>query len=296
MDLTPDVLARLESNKSWGYHQDSENCTEPAAMAALALLAHGRSSSAEPLIDWLLGLQSDNGTVGINAAQPAPAWPTGLAVLAWSLAADSLIGKPAHRAAIDRALAWMLRTEGSINERIESLGHDTTIKGWPWVEGTHAWVEPTAMNLLALNLTGNGNGERAREAVLLLQNRLLPSGGANYGNTVVFRQELRPHVESTGLALWALGPDADDSGLTEKAIDYLNRELSAETTTASLSYGLLGLAAQGRWPNEADRWLEAASRRTLRRDPSTFKLALLALAALGPACPLIPSTREPVAR
>ena len=72
------------------------------------------------------------------------------------------------------------------------------------LEENRAWLEPTAMALLALKHTGHDAHVRAREAVDLLHDRLLPNGGSNYGNTFVFGQELRPHVQPTGLALLAL--------------------------------------------------------------------------------------------
>ena len=36
----------------------------------------------------------------------------------------------------------------------EQLGHDSTLIGWPWVEGTHSWIEPTAWAVLALKSVG----------------------------------------------------------------------------------------------------------------------------------------------
>ena len=171
-------------------------------------------------------------------------------------------------------------------------GHDTLIKGWPWVDGTHAWAEPTAMNLLALRLTGHDATPSAREAVRLLHDRLLPSGGCNYGNTIVFGQELRPQLEPTGVCLLALAGETDDRGRTDKAIEYVQRELSANTTTVSLCYGLLGLAAQEKYPSAADSWLAAAAQRVVARDPAPYKLALLTLASLGNASPLIPATQQ----
>jgi hypothetical protein len=77
----------------------------------------------------------------------------------------------------------------------------------------------------------------------------------------------------------------------ERTIDYLQRELSQQTTTASLCYGLMGLAAQQCLPSRANDFLTAAARRTLARDPSGYHLALLALASLGQDCPLIAQPR-----
>jgi hypothetical protein len=292
MDYLETVLARLAAMHTCGYHAGSPTAAEPTALAALALLAHRRDAAARPHLDRLIKLQAADGNVGIEPAQTEPGWPTPLAVLAWRAAQHSSIHEIELVAAIDRALAWMLATEGTMPEHVKRLGHDTTIHGWPWVVGTHSWVEPTAMNLLALKHTRYARHRRAREAVLLLVNRLLDGGGCNYGNTVVFGQALRPHIEPTGVCLLALATEDDPTGRIGRAIEYLQRELPTITATASLSYGLLGLAAQGAFPPTAGDWLQAAAHRTLARDPSGYKLALLALASLGEACPLIARVRS----
>jgi hypothetical protein len=291
MDFAENVIARLESSRSFGYHPDWPDMAEPVALSALAFLAWKSESRAVPLLHWLLARQGLDGSVGIEASDASPAWPSGWAVVAWQHAADRPSADPRYAAAVERTLEWICRVEGQLIERTGSAGHDTTIKGWPWVQGTHAWSEPTAMNLLALKHSGHNDHPRAREAVRMLHDRLLPGGGCNYGNTIVFGQELRAHLEPTGLALLALAGERDPSGRTEKSIEYLERELTAQTTSVSLSYALMGLAAHDRLPREADGWLAAAARRTLARDPAPYKLALLALAARGASCPLVPSTR-----
>jgi hypothetical protein len=149
---------------------------------------------------------------------------------------------------------------------------------------------------LALERTGHGDHPRAKEAARLLHDRMLPDGGCNYGNTIVFGQELRPHVEPTGLCLLALGGRADAEGRAQKSIEYLQREVSGRTTTASLCYALLGLAACDRFPAEAHAWLDAAAARTLARDAAPYKLALLVLARLGPSSPLVHPTEEAALR
>jgi hypothetical protein len=129
----------------------------------------------------------------------------------------------------------------------------------------------------------------------LLKDRLLPSGGCNYGNTIVFGQELRPHLQPTGLCLLALAGETDLDGRVERSIEYLIDQLSDRTTTASLSFALLGLAAHGRLPAESTSWLAAAAERTLGRDPGSYKLALLALASLGERSPLVAQQHQEAA-
>ena len=100
-------------------------------------------------------------------------------------------------------------------------------------------------------------------------------------------QELLPHVQPTGLALLALAGEADRDGRIGRSLDYLSAVLSEKTTSASLAYGLLGLAAHGRFPAYADRFLVPAYRRTLQRDGAAYQLALLGLAAQGSDSPLV---------
>ena len=55
--------------------------------------------------------------------------------------------------------------------------------------------------------------------------------------------------------------------------------LPQRTTTASLCYALMGLAAHGLWPQAANGWLQSAYRRTLARHGSPYHVALLVLTA-----------------
>jgi hypothetical protein len=254
----------------------------------MALVAHGRGSDALPMLEWLLDQQAADGTLAVEIGQPDPHWGTGLAVLAWQIAQDLGLETPKYAAAIERSVNWILRTAGMGIERGAWSGHDTTLRGWPWVQGTHSWLEPTAINLLALEKTGHGEHPRAREAAHLLQDRLLPSGGCNYGNTVVFGQELRAQLQPSGMCLLALAPGSGAEPRVGRTIEYVQRELTARTATASLCYALLGLAAWQRAMPRADAWLSASAGRAIARDAACYKLALLALAALGPDCPLIP--------
>ena len=291
MDPFDNILQRLAVAEECGYHANSVRAMEPTALAALALLAHGRADRARPHLDWLAEVQGIDGSIGVEAGQGNPGWPTGWAIVAWQLAANTISPRSRYAAPLERAAGWLLSVEGSSIEYLDKTGHDTTIIGWPWVQGTHSWIEPTAISVLALKHAGLVDHPRTREGVRLLVDRLLRSGGCNYGNTIIFGQQLRPHLQPTGLTLLALAGDRAASPRIARAIDYLRGELSAQTPTASLAYGVLGLAAQGALPDDTRDWIAAAASRTLARDASCYKLALAALAALGGASPLIPPAR-----
>src|SRR6185503_17841188 len=131
MDWLEDVLARLATSLSSSYHAGGENSSEPAALAALALLAHQRGEAAQARLNWLADLQSPDGSVGIDAKQSTPGWPTGLAVLAWQAAQDSSLRSDRYAAALERGVRWMLQVQGQSIERGDWSGHDTSLRGWP---------------------------------------------------------------------------------------------------------------------------------------------------------------------
>jgi hypothetical protein len=221
-------------------------------------------------------MQQPNGAVGISPERPSPSWPTHLAILLWA-------SSPKHKPAIDKAIAWLLTEEGKAGKDPEAaVGHDTTIVGWPWVPETHSWIEPTALSVLALRRTGNGAHKRTLDGIRLLRDRALPKGGWNYGNTIVFGNELRPQPAPTGVALAALADGMRDP-ISDRACAYLETLLPSVRAPMSLAWGLLGLAAWNRKPSAADAWLEEAFARAITRtDDLIAHLALLLLASNAP--------------
>ncbi len=277
MTWTLELIDRLERLVPGGYAEAGEPMTEPTALAGIALVAHGRLRFTQFAATWMANQQAEDGSVGISPTRPTPCWPTSLAILFWR-AVQSATGTDLFSEAIERAVQWALAQRGRTQERGLSAQHDSTLVGWSWAANTHSWVEPTAMFALALKATGHREHQRTREAVRLIANRLLPSGGCNYGNTIVLGQTLLPHVQPTGLAMMALAGDGQIVPQIELSLKYLQRDLGAETTIASLCYGLLGLAAHDRIPVNRLAWLEHAYSRSIER-VSCYKLALLALAA-----------------
>jgi hypothetical protein len=159
------------------------------------------------------------------------------------------------------------------------LGHDTTLVGWPWVDGTHSWVEPTALAILALRREGFGDHPRVREGLRLIEDRAVDTGGWNCGNRATFGRVLRPQPGPTGLALLALAHSATRSEVAERGIAYLREALPTVRAAESLGWGVLGLRAWGRPAVDAGRWLAESFERVVRRPDAAPRLALLLLAA-----------------
>jgi len=272
MAILDEILTILAEAGPCGYQAGGAAATEPTALATIALQAAGHTASLD-LARWLSAQQSADGTLGITAQESAPHWPTGWGMVAWSLWRDGTFTPN-----LARATNWLVAMRGQPMHSVPELGHDATLVGWPWVEGTHSWVEPTAIAALGLAATGQRAHPRSQEAIRLLYDRQLPGGGWNYGNTVVLGQELRPHVQPTGLALLSLNNCADPKGHIATGVRYLLNSIDHTSTTTSLCFAILGLAAQQSLPAQAAAWLTQAAGRTLASDRSPYKLALLTLA------------------
>lgn len=275
------ILETLIARPACGYLERQEPTAEPTALAVLALAGHGLLKVAQPGADYLLALQRADGAVPVRGGEDSPSWTTSLAVLAWRA-----VGAAADSPEVLKAVAWIESQHGKSLPRHPDMGHNTEIDGWPWAAGTHSWLEPTAFHLLALKAAQRRDSRRARDAALLLIDRQLPQGGCNYGNTFVLGQELRPHVQPSGIALAALAGEGDHSGRLDRSIGWVRKAISSQTTACSLSWALLGLAAHGVELPESEHWLGCARERVEAHDRSPHKRALIALAALGKKAPL----------
>lgn len=272
----------VRAAENGGFAPDAEGAFGPrpdtTAWAILALEAAGRTAALAPARNWLVGAQAKNGRVSMDRANPAASWPTPLAILAWLGSAD-------HAEPLGRSLEYLLELGGITYPRSDLVGHDTTLIGWPWVEVTHSWVEPTALARIALLVTGRGAHARAEEARRLLLDRQLEEGGWNYGNTTALGQVQRPTPDSTGVALAALVSDGDSAGAVdadqlEPSLDYLGRELARVRTPLSLAWGLLGSSAWNRRPEGAGAWcLECLDRQESLGAYDTALLAAVLFAA-----------------
>jgi hypothetical protein len=279
-------LLRLRCGAAgWGYRIGTRPAAEPTALACLGLLGSlDGSQSDHPAIraavrqtaERLAGLQRPDGSLGISADHPKPGWATPYGILVWKVLA---LDEPR----CVRAAAWLLRHKGKPIPREDDpdriVGHDTTLIGWPWVDGTHSWLEPTALAILALGTEGFDDHPRVREGLNLIRDRAIPDGGWNYGNKSAFGRPLRPQPGPTGLALLALAAGTSRSEVVDRAIRYLEATLPGVRAAGSLGWGLLGLRAWGREPSDAAGWLAESHAQAVGRPDAAPRLAHLLLAS-----------------
>lgn len=274
-----ELQGRQAPDGSWSYRPGRTAGAEPTAMAALGLLATGddRPVEVRRAGEWLAGLQREVGSVPATPGVSMPGWTTPHALLLWG----RLGGFEESRR---RAREWLLRVAGKRMpagpETRSTLGHDPTLVGWPWVAGTHSWVEPTAMAILALRGESLGDHPRARAGLAVIVDRAIPSGGWNYGNKSVFGRVLRPQPGPTGQALLAI---TDGAPVVGPAIDYLLGVLPTTRAAVSIGWGVMGLKAHGACPPGAASWLAEAAESCSGRPDATLGLGLLLVAAASPA-------------
>lgn len=278
-----ELLLRLRSDAdAWGYRPGDPPAVEPTVLAGLGLRCTGASTNQAASIEaparaahWVARMQRPDGSVRLSAELAVPQWATSYALLLWAN-----VDGFAPQGTL--AAQWLEQSRGkSFPKTPENpVGHDTTLVGWPWVEGTHSWVEPTAMALVALARIGPNRSPRVTEGARLLADRALSTGGWNYGNSAVFQAILRPQPGPTGLALLALASLGIQDRSVGPALAYLESALPGIRSPQSLCWGILGLSAWNRRPAQATEWLRNAyDALTAEATDDPFGLAHIVLAA-----------------
>ncbi|NJL19155.1 MAG: terpene cyclase/mutase family protein [Bdellovibrionaceae bacterium] len=181
---------------------------------------------------FLLSLQLTDGRFVLLPDKPEDCWVTAPALLA-------LHGHPLPPGPVQKAISFLLQHPGETADQLpEIFGHDTRLHGWPWIYGTHSWVDSTALVLLALRAHGLMAQPLFQEAVQLLLDRQLPTGGWNVGVKFVYETLSRPSYESTSIALAALSGIIPASQLA-RSTDYLQSSLSTCNTPLTLAWAAI---------------------------------------------------------
>lgn len=271
-----DLCGRSTTDGGFAPLAGAGSRVDATAWASLALAWTDRDPGLlEKARSRLAADQSEDGRLSISHGRPEACWPTALAILAWHR------GSASHLEAQGRAVQFLLQTTGVHWPRVDGapVAHDTAIRGWPWIERTHSWVEPTALAVMALTVAGHGDHDRVREASLMLLDRQLPKGGWNYGNTFVFGKELLPMADATGMALGALAERTPRESVAI-SLQVLAGQTMRSRSPLSLGWGLLGLGAWGEYPGDSlDRVLETVKKQEQFGPFDTTLLSLLVIAS-----------------
>jgi hypothetical protein len=238
------LKARQNPDGGWGYGPGRASLVEPTAFAAVALHTQGQGPEALRGLDYLKSCQKASGAVGLGPRDQDGCWMAYAALLAF----HAFGAGEAER----RLRDWMLALEDAsgrfTKEEIavvaERYRYDAAIPGWPWTPRTTAWVEPTALFIIALRRAGVPAGEkRIQSGVDLILDRRVPSGGWNFGNPYSKSLALEASTMSTALALAALGAAGvpESQAAVGAGLRYLKNVLGGDVSTASLAWALLAL-------------------------------------------------------
>lgn len=275
---------RLEAGRradgAWSYRaspSEGDPATEPTALAAMALQAHGRD--AEAPLDWLARVQRPDGGFSTSLAHDESNWSTAIAALA--LLAG---GRPT---AGEAGVTWLLN-ESTYTVPVtpdSPYGYDTSLSAWPWTPGDFSWVEPTALAILAISRSSRAADPHVEQGRQLLLDRAAFDGwqgGWNYGEPRVLGANLSPAVAPTALAVLALQGAGTD--LTQ-AVAFLQSRRDSLTSLFSLAWAANAMAAIGglddAWQAAlAQTWAGASTSptRDAAQDAISTALALLAIA------------------
>ena len=215
----------------WGYYRGKQSRIEPTGWALLALHDQVPAAELASHLNFLQRLTRPDGLL-----HESPQYPVNFAFNALAgLTFRRLGALDAHRS----VLRGLIGFAGVTVSPTPVIRQDGSLHGWPWIEGTFSWVEPTSWALLALKSAAPDDRPaaapmRIEEGERVLFDRVCRSGGWNYGNSAVFNQDLRPYVPTTALALLAL-QDRRNHPVVQSSLDWLHRNQTSEESGMALS-------------------------------------------------------------
>jgi Prenyltransferase and squalene oxidase repeat len=282
----------------WGYRPGGTSAAEPTAFAAMALLAGAGTEAAGRGLAFLRSCRDASGGMGLAPGEGSGGWMAYAGLLAFNA-----FGAGAEAA---RLAGWVLKLEDAssrfspadLGAIARTYRYDASIPGWSWTPGATAWVEPTALFILALIKAGIAPANaRVRAGVKLILDRSVPSsGGWNFGNPFNKSFELAATPLSTAIALTALA--AAGALEREPAVvagsRFLERSLDGDLSAAALGWALVACRA---WRSLSTLVPRAEARLDgLRRADGSFRgnpfESALAFLALEGSHFIVPGTGE----
>jgi hypothetical protein len=246
-DIQTEIEVRSLSRGGWSTGNSGSAAIETTSYALMAL-AEDQEPVRRKAIDVLLRTQNPDGSwPAFEGDDQKGCWTTSLALIALRTS-----GFAARR--IERAAKWLLDNKGREDHWLWKWKFRTVDRavqfnpekyGWPWFPETVSWVIPTAFALIALKQSllccrTQPVFNRIQLGAEMLRDRACPGGGWNAGNSVVFGNALKPHIDATSIALLGLAESGEQSPAHE-GLNWLRRNCGECSSAYSLAWSALAL-------------------------------------------------------
>ncbi|HET9216909.1 MAG TPA: hypothetical protein VFR18_08015 [Terriglobia bacterium] len=282
-DLQAEIGRRKLSTGGWAGGNGRRASIETTCYALMALRDDQRPAREEG-VDLLLRTQHPDGSwPAFEGDDPEGCWTTSLAAIALRFVhAPSTHDERAPRWLLHskaRESHWFWKWKFRTADRAVQFNPDKY--GWPWFPGTVSWVIPTAFSLIALKQsfpccrTGKVS-DRLQLGIEMLQDRVCPGGGWNAGNGIVLGSALKPHIDTTAIALLALTGDA--YAAARQSLSWLRRAFLECSSAYSLAWSAIAFVVHH--DPDLDRCM-AVLHRVLSSKISVSNIETLSLAAIA---------------
>jgi squalene cyclase len=246
-EIQSEIERRSLSSGGWATANGRRAGIETTCYALMALRDR-QSPIRDKAMDFLQRTQNPDGSwPAFDGDDPEGCWTTALAIITLRF-----IGGPS--APIERSLFWLLGYAGREGHWFwkwkfrtveRAVQFDPDKYGWPWFPGTVSWVIPTAFSLIALKqsfayFSSQQVAHRIQLGTEMLRDRACPEGGWNAGNSIVFGAGLKPHIDSTAIALLGL-TDATDP-VAVRALEWIRPACLECPSAYSLAWSAIALS------------------------------------------------------
>jgi hypothetical protein len=283
-DLQSEIEKRRLPGGGWASGRGRTAVIEPTCYALLAL-GDREGPARQKAIDVLFRTKNpDESWPAFEGDDPEGCWVTSIALITLRFVCHASVPT-------ENAIRWLLNNKGREGHWLwkwkfrtvdRHVQFDPNKYGWSWFPDTVSWVIPTAFSLIALKQSpsccqNRVVGSRIRLGTEMLRDRACPEGGWNAGNGMVFGAPLKPHIDTTAIALLALTEDSLQP-TARRALKWL-RQAGVECSSAySLAWSAIALLVHQ--DTAADLCIERLHR-ALSSDVSTPNIETLSLAAVA---------------
>ena len=277
------LLSSQHQSGGWGYIPGQNPAVEPTSAALLALWSESRALQAcQRGLEWLFNIQNQDGGWGYGAGDDESNWNT-----AWALIALTRMG--VDNEMYLRGVEWLatVGTSSIAREQFQAASQipeqdvpDTLC--WPWLPEEAAWIEPTALAVLALNGITDFVAAplRISAALRYFRNNRCPAGGWDIGNFNPLDTIVLARSHPTALVILALSELAVGE-ITSQDVEALRTDMRSDRGALAQAIGALALRTLGEEYSESEARLAALQREDSSWNRNVYHTSLALLANRG---------------